>query len=246
MRMNSSKSKILRPSDIRMVEKQTACPAFTGLLGEDSEGGRPDRKSSDAERNRRAFGERLRRSALEHYEKGLREGLRRGREAQRAESRQSLDALAALLAEVASLKRKILEASEPDALEMIFAVAGKVLHREVAERPDAVVPVLQAALKNVLDRDGIKIRLHPQDYRYLLEIREDFLRQTDGLRNVVFEQDDTLQRGGVFIETRFGDVDARLDRQLGELKAQVLRRKAPGSAEVESPAEIGGDEIRAT
>jgi flagellar biosynthesis/type III secretory pathway protein FliH len=72
------------------------------------------------------------------------------------------------------------------------------------------------------------------------------MRQTDGLRNVVFEQDESLRRGGVFIETRFGDVDARLDRQLGELKAQMKRGKTAGAAE-HPPQESGeGDGIRAT
>ncbi|MGV8078673.1 MAG: FliH/SctL family protein [Syntrophales bacterium] len=239
--MSSSKSKILRPSDIRMVEK----PAGLSPIGGPPEGG-CEPGATDGERLRLEFEEKLRRSAAESYEKGLREGVKRGREAQQAEARRQLDTLAGLLAEVASLKRKILEESEPDILELVFAVAEKVLNREVAQQPDSVVPVLKAAMKNVMDRDGVKIRLHPLDYQHLLEIREDFLRQTDGLRNVVFEQDESLRRGGVFIETRFGDVDARLDRQLGELKAQMKRGKTAGAAE-HPPQESGeGDGIRAT
>ncbi|NPU84720.1 MAG: hypothetical protein HPY65_09555 [Syntrophaceae bacterium] len=243
--MSSSKSKILRASDIRMVERPAGFSSPGGYPGTETAGGQgPD--GSGGERLRLEFEEKLQRSAAESYEKGIREGVKRGREAQQADTRRQLDTLAGLLAEVASLKRKILEDSEPDILEMIFAVAEKVLHREVAQQPDAVVPVLKAAMKNVMDRDGVKIRMHPQDYQHLLEIREDFLRQTDGLRNVVFEQDESLHRGGVFIETRFGDVDARLDRQLGELKSQLKRGKPSGPMENRLPEEGGGENIHAT
>lgn len=246
--MSSSKSKILRPSDIRMVERPDSLSPLDGLYGNETENGHSGQgpKASGGERLQLEFEEKLRHSVAENYEKGLREGVKRGRAAQQAEARKSLDTLAGLLAEVASLKRKILEDSEPDILELVFAVAEKVLHREVAQQPDSVVPVLKAAMKNVMDRDGVKIRMHPQDYQHLQEIREDFLRQTDGLRNVVFEQDETLRRGGVFIETRFGDVDARLDHQLGELKSQMKRGKPSGPAENWPQEENGGDGIRAT
>jgi flagellar assembly protein FliH len=236
MRMSLSRTKILRPADVRRVERPSAAPSFTGLLDGDGRGSPRGGSASEGERLRREFEERLRRSALESYEEGLREGKRLGREEELAESRRSLDALAALLEDLSSLKRRILEEAEPDVLEMIFAVAGKVLHREVERRPDAVVPVLQAAMRSVQDRDGIKIRLHPLDYQHLLEIREDFFRRTDGLKNVVFEQDESLLRGGVFVETRFGDVDARLDRQLEEVRTQVLRGK-PAPPAPEDPEE---------
>lgn len=237
--MSSSKSKILRPSDIRMVERPAGFPSVGGLPGDETAAGQ-GAKGSNGERLRLEFEEKLERSTAESYEKGLREGVKRGREAARAEARQQLDTLAGLLAEVSSLKRKIIQDSEPDILDLAFAVAEKILNREVERQPDSVVPVLKAAMKNVMDRDGVKIRMHPQDYQHLLDIREDFMRQTDGLRNVVFEQDEGLRRGGVFIETRFGDVDARLDRQLVELKSQMLKGTPSGPAEPHAPEEAEG------
>jgi flagellar assembly protein FliH len=144
-----------------MDERPAGFPSVGGLPGDETAAGQ-GAKGSNGERLRLEFEEKLRRSAAESYEKGLREGVKRGREAQQAEARRQLDTLAGLLAEVASLKRKILEESEPDILELVFAVAEKVLNREVAQQPDSVVPVLKAAMKNVMDRDGVKIRLHPR------------------------------------------------------------------------------------
>jgi len=240
MRMSSSKSKILRPSDVRMVERPAGFPSPGGYPGGDGASGEGG-KGSNGERLRLEFEEKIERSAAESYEKGLREGVKRGRDAARAEARRQLDTLAGLLAEMASLKRTIIEDSEPDILELAFTVAEKVLSREVERQPDSVVHVLKAAMKNVMDRDGVKIRMHPQDYQHLLDIREDFMRQTDGLRNVVFEQDEGVRRGGVFIETRFGDVDARLDRQLTELKAELLKGRPSGpAAGPRAPEQKGG------
>lgn len=238
--MSSSKSKILRSSDVRMVERPAGFPSPGGYPGCDTAAGEVG-KGSNGERLRLEFEEKLERSAAESYDKGLREGVKRGRDAARAEARRQLDTLTGLLAEVASLKRTIIENSEPDILELAFTVAEKVLNREVERQPDSVVHVLKAAMKNVMDRDGVKIRMHPRDYQHLLDIREDFMRQTDGLRNVVFEQDEGIKRGGVFIETRFGDVDARLDRQLTELKSELLKGTPSGpAAGPRAPEEKGG------
>jgi len=67
----------------------------------------------------------------------------------------------------------------------------------------------------------MKIRLNPADFRQIMEIKEDFLQSVDGVKNVVFEEDGGIQQGGAVIETRFGEVDARLDRQIEELAASL-------------------------
>ena len=64
----------------------------------------------------------------------------------------------------------------------------------------------------------MKIRVHPQDFQYMMEIKSDFLQNFDGIKNIVFEKDESIQLGGATIETLFGEVDARLDQQFNEIK----------------------------
>ncbi len=41
---------------------------------------------------------------------------------------------------------------------------------------------------------------------------------------MAFEEDPSVKRGGALLETSFGEVDARLNQQLGELKAALLNK----------------------
>jgi flagellar assembly protein FliH len=71
----------------------------------------------------------------------------------------------------------------------------------------------------VTERDGMKVRLNPQDFHYITEIKEDFLREMDGVKNIVFEEDPGIKAGGVMVETMFGEVDARLEQQFDEIRS---------------------------
>jgi flagellar assembly protein FliH len=72
-----------------------------------------------------------------------------------------------------------------------------------------------------VDRENMKVRVHPQDFQYMLEIKSDFLQSFDGIKNIVFEEDMSILRGGAIIETMFGEVDARLDHQYNEIKSSM-------------------------
>jgi flagellar assembly protein FliH len=103
-------------------------------------------------------------------------------------------------------------------LGLACSIAEKVIHTEVSTNNEIVLAVLRDAVKNVVDRDGIKIRLNPDDLRFITEMNPDFLQGISGLKNMTFEGDAGIQRGGVILETISGEVDARLEQQLTEIK----------------------------
>jgi flagellar assembly protein FliH len=70
----------------------------------------------------------------------------------------------------------------------------------------------------------MKIRLNPQDFHYMMEVKKDFLQSFDGLHNVVLEEDTSIKRGGAIVETMFGEVDARLESQIKEIHAAMLNQ----------------------
>jgi flagellar biosynthesis/type III secretory pathway protein FliH len=140
----------------------------------------------------------------------------------RKESIKGMEALQNQLKEVALLRKSILEKAEKDVLALALSIAEKILHQEVASNQDTVQNILKAAMKDILDRDNIKVHLHPQDFQYMMGKKEDFLQGFDGIKNIVFEENGGVIRGGAIIETQFGEVDARIDRQFTEVKNQLL------------------------
>lgn len=155
------------------------------------------------------------------YQKGHADGLK----AQSRDIAAKLEVLSAVAKTIPQIKKDILEKGEQQMVQLAFAIAEKILLQEVATRKDVMTGVLQGALKNINDTEGIKVHLHPQDFRYMMEVKKDFLQSFDGIRNLVFEEDSSVQRGGVVVETMFGEVDARLETQLKEIKAAMLPTK---------------------
>lgn len=157
----------------------------------------------------------------EAHAKGHAEGLK----SQHKNMAAALEALAAATKSLPFIKKSILEKGEEQMVHLAFAIAEKIIQQEVATRKDVILGVLKGALKNVADTEGMKIRLNTQDFRYMMEVKKDFLQSFDGIRNVVFEEDSSIKRGGAVVETMFGEVDARLESQLKEIKAAMLHTK---------------------
>lgn len=155
------------------------------------------------------------------YEKGYAEGMK----SQNKEVAAKLDALGAVARTIPQIKKDILAKGEEQMVKLAMAIAEKILHQEVATRKEIILEVLKGALKNIAETDGMKIRLNPHDFRYMMEVKKDFLHSFDGIRNMVFEEDSSVKRGGAVVETMFGEVDARLENQLKEIKSALLRTK---------------------
>ena len=168
---------------------------------------------------------RSRLAEQESYEKGLSDGVRKGRELQRNETLQTLQAMASIVKETSTLKKSILENAEQQIVQLSLAIAEKVIHLEVTTNREVIRGVLKEAIKNIGDRENMKIRVHPQDFHFMLEIKSDFLQGFDGIKNIVFEEDESIQRGGAIIETLCGEVDARLDQQYNEIKTLITSSK---------------------
>ncbi len=99
-------------------------------------------------------------------------------------------------------------------VELALAIAKTVVCHEIHTNRSVVVNVIREALKNVVDLEHVKIRINPVDLA-LINGKEDQLLNPDGeIEKISFEEDDTIQRGGCVIETNFGDIDARIERQL--------------------------------
>jgi len=155
------------------------------------------------------------------YGKGYAEGLK----SQNKDVAAKLDLLATITKTIPQIKKDILDKGEEQMVKLAIAIAEKILQQEVSTRKEIILDVLKGALKNISETEGMKIRLNPQDFRHMMEVKKDFLQSFDGIRNIVFEEDSSIKRGGAVVETMFGEVDARLENQLKEIKTVLLNTK---------------------
>lgn len=159
------------------------------------------------------------------YERGLLDGIRTGRDLEKNETLQTVQAMSVIVKEMSALKKSTLENLEEEIVQLSLAVAEKVINLEVTTNREVIRGVLREAIKNIGDRENMKIQVHPRDFHFMLEIKSDFLQSFDGMRNITFVEDESIRRGGAIIETLCGEVDARLDQQYNEIKAAMTASK---------------------
>ena len=157
----------------------------------------------------------------EAYDLGLAEGVKRGAAQQKQELAKLVKTLSGLIGELTREKKEFLRGMETEVLNLAFAIAEKVLNHEIATDKDAICKVLGGALKKIADQEGMRIRVNPDDYRYLTERKSDVFPELEGIKDIMLEEDAAIGRGSAVIDSTFGEVDARLDQQLSELKTAL-------------------------
>jgi len=181
-------------------------------------------KFSEAAALRSEYEQKLKAAGKEAYEKGFSDGIKKGIDLECGKVQSALKSLASVMGEFEKAKREFISTSEKQLLELVLAAAECIIHREVTVNRDIVCSVLNAALKKVLDREGIRIRVNPEDYRYLTEDNPGALNG-GSLKKSALVEDETISRGGAVIETLFGEVDASVETQINELRQALVMQE---------------------
>lgn len=143
--------------------------------------------------------------------------------AQRVEP--AISAFNAMLQDLAGARRKFRAEAEQDTVKLAIAIARRVLYRELATDPEAILGLVMAAFQKLNARETHKLRLSPKDaalagqYRARLELPP----------GVEIAADSSLSAGSVIFETTRGELDASVDTQLQEIDrgfADIMRRRA--------------------
>jgi flagellar assembly protein FliH len=220
--MDSYKANVIKADEVVNSGKAVPLSCVYGR-GNVSNSDLPEKGTAqltEQERNQKERELRIQQINDAGYKKGYKEGV----EFQKKEVLPALDAIATMIKTIPVIRKDIVEKTEEQIVKLAIAIAEKILNQEVATKKDVVLGVLKNALKNISETDGMKVRLNPHDFRYMMEVKKDFLQSIDGVRNVIFEEDSAIKRGGAIVETMFGEVDARLENQLKEIKAAMLHQ----------------------
>jgi flagellar assembly protein FliH len=194
---------------------------FYSTVKGDAGTGSGEKGKADNNSNEVIIAQKIKTAKGEAYTKGYAEGIREGTESEKRKLLHSTEVLANSMKELDRLKRDILEGNEEKILNLVFSVSEKIISQEISINRDVVYSVLKSAIKQILDKEGIKVRLNPEDYRYIMEINPGIMNGFEDIRDMTIVEDGSISRGGVIIETSSGEVDARLDQQLHEVRKAV-------------------------
>ena len=99
-------------------------------------------------------------------------------------------------------------------MALAIAIARRVLHRELATDPEAILGLVKAAFQRCDARETYRLRVSPTDAEVVRENREP-LRLPPAVEIV---SDAGLARGSAIFETSRGELDASAATQLAEIE----------------------------
>jgi flagellar assembly protein FliH len=157
----------------------------------------------------------------EAYEKGFAQGEKDGLELGEKKAMKVLEALENLLHGVDQLKKEILRRYEKELVDLVLAIARKVIHQFVQDQDGTVRDTVFQALSLAVERHKALIRVNPADYDCVERLRPEIFSKFKGMKSIMVTSDPSISRGGCYLETPYGGVDARMETQLDQI-LQVL------------------------
>lgn len=156
------------------------------------------------------------------FAKGFQQGERAGAEAAAKRSEATLRRMAQTIEELASLRSELVHKTERQVVELAFAIARRVLRRELDVDRELLITMARVALERLGENTTATIRMNPDDYTTL------GARAQLGDASVVrIVPDPVVIPGGCLVQTDFGLVDAGIDAQLSEMASALGMTAAP-------------------
>ena len=153
----------------------------------------------------------------EAYEKGFAQGEKDGLELGERKGLKQIEGIESLLIEMNSLKQEIIGHYEKEILELVFAIAQKVVHHQIRSGDKAIEGTVLRAVKLAAEKSEIILRVNPEDSDYVEKLRPEFFAAVKELKALTVTSDPSITKGGCFLESPYGDVDGRVETQLEKI-----------------------------
>lgn len=169
------------------------------------------------------------------YKAGVDEAARR--------SSELLDRLETAIAQEAAERAALIETVEEQVLMLCVQVAEKIIRHEIRTDPRVVVRALKSCLRRVRDRDQVTVRVSPQEVAFIRTMRDELLASAEGIRGINVVDDRRVSAGGCIVESISGDLDARIETQVDQIRRKLMETFASTFDGGSSPSDARSDEI---
>lgn len=216
-------SKVIRPSDPASAAALAWTPVGVAAVSwaRTAEAGKGEPVTTDV---RRDIDARVKAAYLQGQAEG-------GAAVQRASQEEAhkvepvIARLNQIIQELAGARKRFRNEAEADTVKLAIAIARRLLHRELATDPDAILGLVLAAFQKLNARETHRLRVSTTDAALLQEHRA----RLDLPPGLEILGDSSLEQGSVVFETSRGELDASVSTQLTEIDrgfTDIIRRHA--------------------
>jgi flagellar assembly protein FliH len=159
------------------------------------------------------------------------EGYETGRRAAAVEATERFESAFAALGEAVSQAREMRVRTADDverhAVELGLQIAEKALAGALEVQPDRVVEVVRGALRCLVERERVVVRVNPADLETVRAAADDLVRSLGGIDHCEVQEERRVERGGAVVRSATGEIDAKLATKL-ERAREVLQAELRG------------------
>jgi flagellar assembly protein FliH len=130
-------------------------------------------------------------------------------------------ALEATIAGLATAKTQWLAHWERTAVQLATAIAQRVIRREVQRTPEITLTLVREALELASASGELQLRLHPADFESLGSHVRRISDELTRLGKVQLVSDESIERGGCRVDSRFGTIDQQFAAQLARIEQEL-------------------------
>jgi flagellar assembly protein FliH len=127
----------------------------------------------------------------------------------------------AVIAAIEAERGGLWKQTEKEIVTFAIEMAQKIVKTEVQQNPKVIAEVIKHALRRVVSKEHIRIRISPQDIDAVRSQREDLLLVLDGAANLEIIDDRRVQQGGCVIETTAGNIDSNIETQVARISSAL-------------------------
>lgn len=172
------------------------------------------------------------RAYQEAYELGLIEGTEKAYSDFKGEIKAKLDVLDQMLGLFEKIKVELVEESEAQIVQLLQLIAEKIAMSHVEIHNEVILDVIRKVIEDAQTDEDVILKVSNEDFMFIESVRERLDKKLDYLKRVRMEAVDDIKSGGCILETRYGAIDATLDRRL-EKVWQAIADKLPRKRRIE-------------
>jgi len=151
-------------------------------------------------------------------EDAYQEGLEKGDAETKVKLKELSEQLLTSIDDAVKEKRAFVEKSKKEILDLALAVGKKVIQKEIGQKSEVLDAILDEAIQKITDKEKVTFFVHPEDVVKVQAYRERLAEFFKGIRVFNIQGDDSLEQGGVMIETSMGYIDSRISTKLHLIK----------------------------
>ena len=156
------------------------------------------------------------------HDEGYQTAFQKGENSAKEEFSPLLETLSNLIQELSEFRTMMYPKVEKEMVEMVTGLTKKILQHEINTNEDSIKQMILLAVNSVIDKENMTIRIHPSDKAHAEAFSPELKNLFSDIKNITFEENPGVEKGGCVIDTNFGTINAKVD-QLEEQIDKILK-----------------------